>query len=145
MKKIAIIACAGALAFALASPIAYASGAPITSASLDVCSKTCRLARLATDVANTGRNYIDADGDGLCDNAESGSGDVNGSGSAAANGICDGTGKGAGRGYGNGDGTCDGSGRCDGTGAHFGAPGAAGATERGGQRGACASSTRSGR
>lgn len=142
MKKIAIVACAGALAFALPSPIAYASGAPSTSAPLDVRSGARGLARLATDVAETGRNYVDADGDGLCDNAGSGGGAADGSESVAANGVCDGTGKGAGRGYGSGDGTGlgygPGDGACDGT----GAPGAAG---RGGQRGSYGRGARAGR
>ncbi|GMV95310.1 MAG: hypothetical protein AMXMBFR82_50880 [Candidatus Hydrogenedentota bacterium] len=75
-----------------------------------------------------GVNYVDADGDGVCDNygTSACNGCQGGKGQGKGQGVCDGTGKGQGKGKG--QGVCDGSGKgqgkgqgkgkgtCDGTG-----------------------------
>jgi hypothetical protein len=69
--------------------------------------------------AQRGANFVDADGDGICDNfkAKSGVQAKQGKGHGPGNGMGnkgagpkDGTGYGAGKGTGNGTGTCDGTG-----------------------------------
>ncbi|MEI7811187.1 MAG: hypothetical protein WCJ01_02045 [Ignavibacteria bacterium] len=69
----------------------------------------------STTTLQSGTRFVDADGDGLCDNAASGS-------SQNVNGTClmDGSGRksgmGKGKGLNSGSGTCTGTGVCDGTG-----------------------------
>ncbi len=61
-----------------------------------------------------GSNFVDADGDGICDNfaGKTGTQGMQGKrmGKGAGNGTCNGTGMGSGKGPGTGTGVCDGTG-----------------------------------
>lgn len=73
-------------------------------------------ARVSAPAACAG--FVDADGDGICDNRGTGTGGGNGAGyvDADGDGVCDNYGTGAGNGYGNGSGAGDGNGYGAGTG-----------------------------
>lgn len=93
-----------------------------------------------TDIGSRGcASFVDVNGDGICDNYESGAGNGAGYIDADGDGICDNYGTGAGRGNGDGYADADSDGVCDnyGTGAGGGHHGRHGARHHGGGRGHC--------
>ncbi|MEG0095907.1 MAG: hypothetical protein RR671_00300 [Raoultibacter sp.] len=126
-KKTVAIALTGLLAVVALPTVAFAAGGngwqtasePVEQAAVTERAQT-PAAEVAIDKSApvqqvAAQGYVDADGNGVCDNAGQGNGNGQGFVDADGNGLCDNAGQGGGRGQGNGAGyvDADGNGVCD--------------------------------